>query len=64
MFEVVRSFSSVIAIIALCAAASGLGVFVYSVVFKYNPSRIAFSLGSVVAGVEILLFALPASWFF
>lgn len=64
MFEVVRSLSSFIAILALCAAASGLGVFVYSVVFKYNPSRIAFSVGSVVAGVEVLLYTLPVSWFF
>lgn len=64
MFEVVRSFSSLITVLALCFAAIGFGVFIYSVVFQYNPKRIAASVASVAVGVECLLYALPASWLF
>lgn len=62
MFDLVRSFSSLIVILALCVSAIGFGVFTYSVIFKYNPKRIAVSVASVAIGVESLLYALPVSW--
>lgn len=63
VFELITAARPFISFLAIIVLVIGGGVFLYSVVFRYNPSRIAASVMSVVAGAECLLYALPVSWF-